>query len=55
MDAFVNENFFFIDDFSDSDSDWDHSDPLQLKLVSKLLQELRQSTSTVLQRYVFTV
>lgn len=43
MDAFSNVNFFFIDDFSDSDSDWDHLDPLQLTyvtMVSKLLQEL---------------
>lgn len=33
-------------------------DPLQLTrvtMVNKLLQELQQSTSTVLQRYFFTV
>lgn len=47
--------FFFIDDYSDSDSDWDHLDLLQLTrvTVNKLLQELQQSTSTVLQRYFF--
>lgn len=55
MDAFSNVTFFFIDEYSDSDSDWDHLDLLQLTRVTmvKLLQELQQSTSTVLQRYFF--